>query len=186
MILLFIAVLLFGLVHLISAVPAWRSTAKATLATAYGPAYGIASLVLFALCIWAFRAAPTVLAYDNPSWGRHANYLLTWLAFLSLGIFLFRGSWRNTLRIPMTIAVVLWAIGHLLANNETKSLLLFGGMLAIALVQGWATYTDKTRQPGDERGGHNLMSLIFGTALYGIMAQMHGALIGVNVFELLK
>ena len=38
------------------------------------------------------------------------------------------------LRNPMSIAIALWAAGHLISNGRMSSVLLFGGFLAYALI----------------------------------------------------
>lgn len=68
--------------------------------------------------------------YDPPGWGWYVNYVLTFIAFLCVGVFLFRGGYRQRLRFPMAIATVFWATGHLFANGDLASLILFGGLLS--------------------------------------------------------
>jgi uncharacterized membrane protein len=122
--------------------------------------------------------------YTVPSWGRHANFLLTLVAFIFVGIFMFRGSWRNVVKYPMGLAVGLWAFGHLLANGDSRSVVLFGGFALIAALQVFCFSRLIDRVPSEVRGGHNMLSVLFGIAAYAVMAQMHGALIGVPVFDL--
>ncbi|MFO1033784.1 MAG: NnrU family protein [Hyphomicrobiales bacterium] len=184
MILLLLTLIAFAVVHLAPAVPRYKAAAKARLGKAYGALYGLASLLLLAAAIWALRAADAGPLYDVPAWGRHANYLLTLIAFIFVGIFLFRGSWRNSLRFPMALATTFWATGHLLANGDTRTTLFFAGFLVIGLVHAWLLSLDTTRPPSDERAGHNFMSVIAGLALYGVMVQLHEVLIGVPVFNL--
>ena len=41
---------------------------------------------------------------------------------------------KQYVRHPMLMGVVVWAVGHLLANGDIRSLILFGGMLIWAVV----------------------------------------------------
>jgi uncharacterized membrane protein len=186
MIFLALSILAFGLLHLAPAIPAWKAALQNILGTAYGPGYGIGLLLLFAACIWAFRATPSAGDLAVLTWGRHANFLLTWIAFLFIGIFLFRGSWRARLQFPMALAILFWGTGHILANIEPKAFLLFGGMMAVALIYVVMKRQQPPSAPAEIRNGHNLLSIIFGTALYGLMAQLHEVLIGVPVVTLMK
>jgi uncharacterized membrane protein len=180
MILLILAVVAFGILHVVPVLPAVRANLLAKLGRAFGPVYGLTSLLVLVLAVWAFRHADRAQVYTVPDWGRYADFLLTLIGFVFLGIFLFRGSWRGLVRHPMAIAVLFWGAGHLLTNGDSGSLVFFGGLMAAALVHAILV----PAKPSDVRGGHNLMSVLFGVALYAVTAQAHGALIGVPVFTL--
>jgi uncharacterized membrane protein len=185
MILLALGVLLTALMHLVAAVPAMKSRLKARVGDkAYGPVFGIASLAGIVIIVLGWRASGVVPVYDPPEWGRHANYLLTLVAFVCLGIFIFRGSLRQKLRFPMALAAIFWAVGHLLANGDLRSLILFGGFLAYALAHIAIGTANGVRPSSEVRGGHDLVSILIGIALYGVVVQLHGALFGVHVFQL--
>lgn len=185
MILLGFGVLLTALMHLVAAVPPLKARIRERVGErAYGPAFGIASLIGIAIIVLGWRASAFVPVYDPPEWGRHANYLLTLIGFVFLGIFIFRGNLRQTLRFPMAYAAIFWAVGHLLANGDMASIILFGGFLAYAVAHVVIGTANGVRPSPEVRGGHDLVSVLIGIALYGIAAQLHGALIGVPVFQL--
>jgi uncharacterized membrane protein len=184
MIILFVALVAFAFVHLLPAVPRFKAVAKARLGRSYGAAYGLASLVLLAAAIAAMRHADVVPLYDVPDWGRHANFILTLVAFVCVGIFLFRGSWRNRLRYPMALATLLWAAGHLLANGDTRTTVFFGGFAVVGLLHAFLDSRLNDRPPSEERAGHNLLSVLAGVALYGLMIQLHAVVAGVPVIDL--
>jgi uncharacterized membrane protein len=175
---------LFGIIHINPAMPAWKAHAVKTFGKAYGPIYGILTLLLFAAAIWAFRQAEPGYIYEAPSWGRYANFGMTLLGFLCIGIFAFRGSWRNKLKYPMAIGVSLWAVGHLMANGDQRSFLFFGGLGFIAILFAVLKNDNVPFVPSEVREGHNPMSLLGGVALYGIAAQLHYAVAGVPLVTL--
>lgn len=185
MILLAFGVFLTAALHLVAAVPPLKARLKAILGEkAYGPAFGIASIVGIAIIVLGWRSSDFVLVYDPPEWGRHANYLLTLIAFIFLGIFLFRGSWRQKVRFPMAFAAIFWATGHLLANGDLASVILFGGFFVYAVLHILIGTLNGVRPTPVVREGHNLLSVLGGIALYGVMTQLHTVLIGVPVFQL--
>lgn len=185
MILLFIGVLLTALMHLVAAVPSLKARIKARVGDrAYGPLFGIASIIGIVIIVLGWRASDFIFVYDPPEWGRHANFLLTLIAFICLGIFIFRGSLRQKLRFPMAFAAIFWATGHLLANGDMASIILFGGFLAYAVAHIVIGVMNGVRPSPEVRGGHDLLSVVMGIALYGVMAQLHGALIGVQLVQL--
>ena len=88
------------------------------------------------------------------------------------------------LRFPMALAAIFWATGHLLANGDLASVILFGGFLAYAVAHIAIGVANGVRPSREVRAGHDLLSIVMGVALYGVMAQLHGALIGVQLVQL--
>ena len=185
MLLLAFGVLFTAVLHLVAAVPSLKSRIRQRVGEkAYGPLFGLASILGIVIIVLGWRSSDFVFVYDPPEWGRHANYLLTLIAFVFLGIFLFRGSWRQKVRFPMAFAAIFWATGHLLANGDLASIILFGGFLAYAVLHIIIGTINGVRPSPVVREGHNLLSVLGGIALYGVMTQLHAALIGVPVFQL--
>jgi uncharacterized membrane protein len=184
MMLLLVLTILFGIVHAMPGHGGVKAALKSRLKKAYGPIYGIASLVLLADIIWAYRQSEPGIAIAMPTWGWWANWILSLFGFICLGIFLFRGSWRNSLRFPMAIGVCLWGAGHLLANGDVKSLVFFGGLMVAALTHVLLVRSTAGFAPGPERQGHNPLSVLFGIALYGITTQLHYAVTGMELIRL--
>ena len=79
---------------------------------------------------------------------------------------------------------IFWATGHLLANGDMASIILFGGFLVYAILHIIIGTANGVRPSPVVRDGHNLLSVLAGIALYGVMTQLHMALIGVPVFQL--
>jgi uncharacterized membrane protein len=174
---------LFGIIHVNPAMPAWKAHAQHTFGKAYGPVYGILSLVLFAALIWAFRQVDPVPLYTSPRLGLYINFALSLVGFIFIGIFLFRGSWRNSVKYPMAIGISFWACGHLIANGDQRTTLLFTGLAAAAILHAIL----KSRSPFEPsvvRQGHNLLSVLGGVALYGLATQLHMVIAGVHVVTL--
>lgn len=187
MIILAAGVLLFVLLHGVAAVPRCKSHIKSRTGERwYGPVFGLASVLAIAVIVLGWRSSYFVSVYDPPEWGWYVNYALTFIGFLCVGIFLFRGSYRQRLRFPMGIATVFWAAGHLFANGDLASLILFGGLLAGNVAHMAVAVANGIRPTSEVRVGHNGLSLIFGAALYGIMTQLHPVLIGVPIFAISK
>ncbi len=187
MILLAIGVVLFAAVHLIPAVPPVKAALKTSVGVrAFGTVFGILSVLTFALIVAGWRLSDTVIAYDVPSRGWIANFVFTLIAFQFLAIFLFRGKLRQMVRFPMAIAVMFWAIGHLLANGDVASIILFAGLLIYAVLHTALGLIYGVRPTPEVRSGHDILALLAGLALFAVMAQLHGVLIGVPVLTLVK
>jgi uncharacterized membrane protein len=91
----------------------------------------VGSIVLMVMG-WG-RVAP-VSVYAAPGWGVTAA---TPLMFVALVLFVASGvptNLKRFLRHPQLTGFALWAGAHLLANGESRSVVLFGGLGAWALV----------------------------------------------------
>ena len=164
MILLALGVILMSALHLVPAVPGLKARVETVVGErAYGPAFGLASLAALAFVVIGWRLSAFVPVYDPPAWGAHANFAATFVGFLCLGIFLFRGTLRQMLRFPMGLAVIFWAGGHLMANGDLASLILFGGLLLYSILHIAIAAGQETRPSPDIRKGHDLLSLFAGT-----------------------
>ncbi len=187
MILLMAGVGLLSVLHLVPGLPQLKSAVISRIGQrAYGPAFGAVSILALALIVVGWRLADSMPVYEPPDWGRHANFTLTFLAFLCLGIFLFRGRLRQALRFPMGIAVLLWSAGHLLANGDLRSLVLFGGFLISAILLIAVGMKQGAKPSLEARSGHDLLSLVMGAALFGAMTQLHPVLTGVPILSLTR
>jgi uncharacterized membrane protein len=187
MIILAFGVFLFVLLHGVAAVPDFKTYVKSRTGEQwYGPTFGIASVIALAVIVVGWRSSGFIAIHDPQPWGWYVNYLLTFIGFLCLGIFLFRGSLRQKLRFPMGLATIFWATGHLFANGDLASMILFGGLLAGSIGHIAVAAANGVFPAPEVRVGHDGLSLIFGAALYGIMTQLHPALIGVPIFVLSK
>jgi len=99
--------------------------------------YSVVSIAGFVLLVWGFGAARQhpVMLYAPPPWLRHVNALLTLVAFvLLIAAYIPRNHIKAAIGHPMIAAVLVWALGHLLATGMLHDAVLFGafGLWAVA------------------------------------------------------
>lgn len=94
----------------------------------------VLSLIALALMIYGYRNADYVPLWEPPAFLRHVNNLLMLIAVALLFLQANRGRLRSIMRHPMLTAVKTWAVAHLLVNGDLASVILFGGILAWAVV----------------------------------------------------
>jgi uncharacterized membrane protein len=184
MILLVLGLAAFACIHLQSAIPRLDERWRSRLGQRYRPLFGLLLVLALAVIVFGWRLSPFVPVYDPPAWGRYVTFLLVLLAFFCVGIFLFRGRFRQALRFPLALGIILWGMGHLFANGDAASLILFGGMIAYAVAHVALGMAYGVRPSPDVRPGHDTLSLLAGFALYGVMTQLHPVLIGVPILDL--
>ena len=102
-----------------------------------GPGKGVASvlsLLALAAMIYGYRAAQVIDLWDPPDFMRHINNLLMLIAVILVNLGYSRGVMRTRMRHPMLTSVKVWALAHLLVNGDLASVVLFGGLMAWAVV----------------------------------------------------
>lgn len=110
--------------------------ARANMGDAGKGAVTAALILSVVLMIWGYRVAPMGDVWWGPSpMMKGINNLIVLIA-----IYLFAASGMKTgvtrrLRHPQLLGFALWAFAHLLVNGDMPSLVLFGGLLAWALVE---------------------------------------------------
>lgn len=125
-------------VHSIAIVaPSWRNAMVRRLGGgSWKILYSIVALIGLVLIIHGYGAArvDAPWLYVPPAWTRHLGMLLLLPVFVLLLAAYLPGRIQGRLRHPMLVAVKLWALAHLLMNGSAADVLLFGGLLAWAVV----------------------------------------------------
>jgi uncharacterized membrane protein len=168
----------------------WRSQMVARLGPmAWKGLISVASLVgiiMMSKGYAAARAAPVVL-WQLPVWLSHLVSLLTLAAFiLFVAAYIPKNKIKSQLGHPMVISVKIWAFSHLLANGSLADLVLFGGLLAWA-VMSFRAARQRDRRDGVVRPagamGPTLAAVAVGGAIWAWFAFYgHAWLIGVQPF----
>ncbi|TDI54471.1 MAG: NnrU family protein [Alphaproteobacteria bacterium] len=150
--------------------------------------YAAISLAGLVLVVWGFglaREAP-VLVWDPPVWLRHLAFLLNAAAFFlaaqNAGPV---GPIKARLGHPMVLAVKIWAIAHLISNGNLAEIILFGSILAWAVVN-FSAARRRDRQAGTVRVAgpwrNDLIPGAVGLALWAAFIwDLHERLIGVSL-----
>lgn len=148
----------------------------------------LAGIVLIAIGFGRYRAEGYIPVWDPPVWTRHLALLLVWFAFVAVVAAYLPGRIKRTLKHPMLAGVKVWAVAHLLANGDLGSILLFGSVLAWAIMARIsAKRRDVAAEHGAPRAGthdirNDALALLIGTALYlAFVLWLHPLLIGVPV-----
>ena len=184
MIWLWLGVILWSLVHFM---PALAPGLKANLVgrLGEGPYKGAFALTVafsIVLMVVGWRSAVADIVYEPPAWGRHLAMLLMLLAFLLFAFSHGKSNMRRFIRHPQLTAVVVWAIAHLLANGDSRSVALFGVIGLWALVEMvLLNRRDAPPAPPVPRPwSAELKPVVIGVVIYGVMVLLHPYLFGVS------
>lgn len=181
--------LFFGL-HIFSAVRSRAPETDLKVKLGYGPfmgLYSLISLIGFGMIVYGFGAARGAgLLYSPPTWMAHINLVLMIPALILLvASQVPAGRIKKATKHPMLLAVKLWAFGHLLANGELNSVILFGSFLAYAVFDRIMVKRRGDIGPGPGTALNPMMdvvSIIVGIVAWAaIVMWLHPILFGVVV-----
>ena len=187
MLILVLGLVIFFAIHSVRiAASGFRDAQIATNERRWKGLYSLASIAGVVLIVWGWRLyrpdAPEI--YEPPSWGRHVASVLVLAAFISLAAaYLPAGQIKRRLKHPMLVGIILWAIGHLLANGDLASLLLFGAFLVYAIVDRIAVIPRGDPAPSVVQPRSDLIAVGIGLVTFAVFGLwLHGWLFGASPF----
>lgn len=179
---LILGVLIINITHLISAIGNWReSLINKYSRKSFFAAYSLASSLALLLIIFGFYQRDFITIYEPPIWGIKFNKSIMFLSFWWLTSQFFNGYIKQVTKAPALAAIAIWSFGHLCANGDLHSLIMFGGFLLYALTGlyfKWQKPTPKTTY----HYKHDIYALVTGFIAYIVIGLAHLYFTGIIVF----
>lgn len=152
MMLLIMGLVLWFATHLFAVwAPGPRSGLTETMGT--GGSKGlmaVLTVIAVALMVIGYQDAPYVEVWLPPAFLVHLNNLLMLVAVLIFIAGNIPSPVRNRIRHPQLTATKIWAAAHLLVNGDVASIILFGGILAWAVLAMIGTNKRDGKPPLDK------------------------------------
>lgn len=156
----------------------------------YRTIFGVLSLIGLALIVLGFHKlqlhpGKNPILWDPPMFMRHIALPLMLVASVALVAGFIPSHIQAALKHPFLVAIKAWALGHLLANGDLASLLLFGSFLAYGVYSRIA-YKRRGGGHGPLYKGsgpwiNDAIVVVLGVALYAAIAlYLHALIIGVS------
>lgn len=146
---------------------AWGDKGKGVLA--------LAMLVGVVLMVVGYRSAGVVNLWFPPAFMTHIANLLVLIGFWFFALSSINGTMAAKVRHKQLTGVKAWAVAHLLVNGDLASVILFGGMLAWAVVS--VILINRANRSWDRpvnvSGKNDVIAFGVGLVLYGIVAAIH-------------
>jgi uncharacterized membrane protein len=181
--LLIIGLVVFFGIHLVPAAPRLKESIVGRLGGhGWRGVMALVAIAGFAMIVTGWQRAPFVPVYSPPAWGHWLPRLLMLPVLTLLAAAYIPSGVKRVTRHPMLWATVIWAISHLFANGDLRSLLLFGSFGVWALFDMWsANRRGATLREQPVALRYEGMVVVTGIAAYLLFARFHGALFGVPV-----
>jgi uncharacterized membrane protein len=188
MLILIIGLIIFIGIHMLSN----NREKRAILINKYGEgtykgAYSLISFIGLGLMIYGFvlyRRSGYIEIWSPPKAMMHMNLLFSTIAMVCVtAANLKTGFIKSRLKHPFLIGIKLWALGHLLANGDLGSMLIFGSLLAYSVFNRIQLKRRGVSTPASQPFGlPDILALIIGLGLsYWLVKGLHLTLIGVPI-----
>ena len=186
MAMLIAGVLLWIIVHLFpSLMPGMRANHKERLGEgAYKGLFAVDLVIAILLMVFGWRSAEVAMLYTPPLIGiPQVVSVLVFVAFVLMGAANAPTNVKRFLRHPMLTGVAVWGVAHLLANGDSRSVVLFGGLTLWAVVSMVLISRRKGEWVKPEAVGvqKDIVLVVIGAVLTGVVAYFHVYLAGVPV-----
>ena len=156
----------------------WKRLAPASRASMGNAGKGLVTAGVLAgvvLMVMGYRGVEHVDLWYPPTFLTHLNNLLMLFAF-----YLYAASGMKTritavIRHPQLTAVKTWAVAHLLVNGDLASVVLFGGILAWAVVEVILINRAEPRRPLPEPApvGKEIGAVVGAVVVMGVVMLIH-------------
>jgi uncharacterized membrane protein len=164
-------VLLWAAAHLFKRI---RPDARAAMGDR-GRLYATVAIIgAIVLMVIGYRMADPIWLWVEPFWMVHLNNLLVFIGFYFFAVSGLQTNLARRVRHPQLSGFKAWAVGHLLVVGTVQGVILFGGLLAWAVVSVILinrANRDWTRPPEAPmwKEGVALVAAVFLTLLVGII-----------------
>ena len=139
----------------------------------------LALLGSIALMVAGYQSATGAIWWvRQPSWGLVNNVLML-LAFYLMAASSLKVKVTSVVRHPQLTAIKAWSVGHLVVNGDAPSMVLFGGLLAWAVVSVIIINRQDGKDPLPTLEAslpREVLAIVASAVLYFAVVQAHGYL----------
>ncbi|GAB1258669.1 NnrU family protein [Aurantivibrio plasticivorans] len=181
--LLIAGLVIFFAIHLVPTIAGFRTTLIAKLsAKGYKGLFAAVALIGLVLIVIGKGQAPFEVLYNPPAWGRHLTMLLVLIAFILFPAAHMKTNIKRVTRHPMLWGIAAWSVGHLLANGDKASVLLFGSFLVYSFFSMFSsTMRGAKKQTTKWPVKKDIVVFVAGLTVYIVFLFLHPYLFGYAV-----
>jgi len=187
MVILIAGLLLWWGVHFVpSLAPGLRAQLVAKMGLGgYKGLFSILIVTSLVLIVLGWRSTPPEDVYLPPAWGRQATMALMVIALLLFFAARLPNNLKRLLRHPQLTGVALWALAHLLSNGEMRSLVLFVGLGAWALLEMVLINrrVGEWVRPAPVPAVKNVVWVGVALVIYGLLLYLHKYITGISLLS---
>jgi len=147
----------------------------------YRALFSLGIVTSVVLMVFGWKSATPSVVYSPPSLGPPLTGMVMPFALILFFAARARTNIKRMVRHPQLTGVLVWAFAHLLANGDSRSVVLFGGIGAWSIGQMIATNRRDGPwiRPDPLPVKMDLVPVIIGAVAYGVLLWAHPWLFGV-------
>jgi len=176
---LVLGVLIFFAMHFIPSTSLRTSMVASLGEKRFKGLFSLVAAVGLGLIIYGFSEAEYSHLWTPPTWGR-----VLLISTMPIVVILWVASElpnniKRVVRHPMLIAMIIWGMGHLIANGDLASTILFASFVAFSAFNIVSVNArDGYQPPASVSRGKDILVIAIGLAIYGLLYYFHGVITG--------
>lgn len=185
MLILVLGLLLWIVVHLFPGLAAYKRKKLMARTGVIPYKLGFAALIVSSVVLMTigWRSIEPVELYALPGWINYITKMLVLLTFILFVAAQVKTNIKRVLRHPQLTGLVLWCTGHLLANGDSRSLVLFAGLLIWAKLEIIVINRRDGKRivPDTVPVGYDVLTVVGGGVVFFIFLFAHPYITGVYI-----
>lgn len=149
----------------------------------YKGMFALTILASVVLIVIGWRSIEPQYIYYPEAWMRHVTFLLVLIAFILFAAAKSKTNIKRILRHPQLTGLVIWSIGHLLANGEDRSIVLFAtlGIWAILEIIVINRREGAWQKPEPVPVKKDVFTVVAGVVVYVVFVFLHPFITGMKL-----
>ena len=149
----------------------------------YKGIFALTILTSVVLIVLGWQSITPEDIYYPATWGRHITFILVLLTFILFFAAKRKTNIKRFLRHPQLTGLVFWSIGHLFANGDNRSVILFTtlGIWAILEMIMISKREGVWQKPETVPMMSDVITVIGGSVLYAVLMFAHPYLAGIKL-----
>ncbi len=181
--LLILGIIIFFSIHLVPISPLKKILINRLGENKYKGLYSLIALVGLLIIIYGFGHADFHPVWDPLPYSREITLALMPISMVLLAAANVQTNIKKFIKHPMLIGIFIWSFVHLIANGDLRSIILFASFGVYALID--IILSKKvltTNNTANYTLTKDIIVVIIGLLVYGIIVYFHRYIAGVEVF----
>jgi uncharacterized membrane protein len=183
MVIIILGIFIFFTIHIVPSTPL-----KAKLVSCYGAnvfkgVFSLISITGLGLIIYGLGEANFVVLWNPPTWSRAMLMSIMPIVAILWTVAEIPNNIKRWVRHPMLTAMIIWGLGHLMANGDLATTIVFASFTVFSVTNLFIVNARNLYQPPIKVNRlWDPGAIAVGLTLYGILFYFHGSFTGMPLW----